>query len=319
MQEWQWKAYNIRILIITNKTPKEMITKEIKQKILAALEVSRGNFTGSDSKFAVSLGISASQYSRTKNGELDRVISDAQWISIARKIGVNLNETADWKTANTPVFQFVTAQLKACQDDSLSALLCDMADIGKTYSAKHYAANNKGVVYIDCSQVKSKQRLIRHIAKSFGVGSTGRYSDVYEDLVFYLKTLPTPLIVLDEAGDLDYTAFLELKALWNAVENACGFYMMGADGLEAKINRSISVKKVGYTEMFSRFGKRYGKVVPAGKEEKEKMLQASAAMIIKANAEARGVSVDVNKVLRKTMGEDNVPSLRRIYKELSKI
>jgi len=319
MQEWQWKAYNIRILIITNKTPKEMITKEIKQKILAALEVSRGNFTGSDSKFAVSLGISASQYSRTKNGELDRVISDAQWISIARKIGVNLNETADWKTANTPVFQFVTAQLKACQDDSLSALLCDMADIGKTYSAKHYAANNKGVVYVDCSQVKTKQRLIRHIAKSFGVGSTGRYSDVYEDLVFYLKTLPTPLIILDEAGDLDYTAFLELKALWNAVENACGFYMMGADGLEAKINRSISVKKVGYTEMFSRFGKRYGKVVPAGKEEKEKMLQASAAMIIKANAEARGVSVDVNKVLRKTMGEDNVPSLRRIYKELSKI
>jgi len=319
MQEWQWKAYNIRILIITNKTPKEMITKEIKQKILAALEVSRGNFTGSDSKFAVSLGISASQYSRTKNGELDRVISDAQWISIARKIGVNLNETADWKTANTPVFQFVTAQLKACQDDSLSALLCDMADIGKTYSAKHYAANNKGVVYVDCSQVKTKQRLIRHIAKSFGVGSTGRYSDVYEDLVFYLKTLPTPLIILDEAGDLDYTAFLELKALWNAVENACGFYMMGADGLEAKINRSISVKKVGYTEMFSRFGKRYGKVVPAGKEEKEKMLQASAAMIIKANAEARGVSVDVNKVLRKTMGEDNVPSLRRIYKELTKI
>ena len=221
-----------------------MITKEIKQKILKALELSRSNFSGSDSKFAVSLGISASQYSRTKNGELDRVISDAQWISIARKIGVNLNETADWKTANTPVFQFVTAQLEACQAGSLSAMLCDMSDIGKSYSAKHYTATHKGVVYVDCSQAKSKQRLIRHIAKSFGVDSTGRYADVYEDLVFYLKTLPTPLIILDEAGDLDYTAFLELKALWNAVENACGFYMMGADGLEAKINRSISVKKV---------------------------------------------------------------------------
>ena len=36
-----------------------MITKEIKQKILKALEVSRSNFAGSDSKFAVSLGISA--------------------------------------------------------------------------------------------------------------------------------------------------------------------------------------------------------------------------------------------------------------------
>ena len=290
-----------------------MITKEIKQKILKALEVSRSNFSGSDSKFAVSLGISASQYSRTKNGELDRVISDAQWMSIARKIGVNLNDTTEWKTANTPVFQFITTQLEACQAGSLSAMLCDMSDIGKSYSAKHYTATHKGVVYVDCSQAKSKQRLIRHIAKSFGVGSTGRYADVYEDLVFYLKTLPTPLIILD------YKAFLELKALWNAVENACGFYMMGADGLEAKINRSISVKKVGYTEMFSRFGRRYGKAVPLGKEEKEKMLQASAAMIIKVNAEARGVSVDVNKVLRKTMGDDRIPSLRRIYKELTKI
>lgn len=296
-----------------------MINNEIKKKILATLEVSRNNFAGSDSKFAISLGVSASQYSRVKNGELDKVLSDAQWISIARKIGINLNESTEWKTANTPVFEFITTQLEACQAGSLSALLCDMSDIGKTYTARHYASTHRGVVYVDCSQVKSKQKLIRHIAKSFGVGSTGRYADVYEDLVFYLKTLPTPLIILDEAGDLDYTAFLELKALWNAVENACGFYMMGADGLEAKINRSISVKKVGYTEMFSRFGKRYGKAVPVGKEEREKMLGASAAMIIKVNAQARGVSVDLNKILRKTMGEDNIPSLRRIYKELSKI
>ncbi|KAA6312859.1 hypothetical protein EZS27_036275, partial [termite gut metagenome] len=99
-------------------------------------------------------------------------------------------------------------------------------------------------------------------AKEFGVGCTGRYADVYEDLSYYLKTLPTPMIILDEAGDLDYAAFLEIKALWNATEMCCGFYMMGADGLKEKIRRSIAGKKVGYTELFSRFGKRYGKAVP---------------------------------------------------------
>jgi DNA transposition AAA+ family ATPase len=168
---------------------------------------------------------------------------------------------------------------------------------------------------VDCSQVKSKQKLVRYIAKEFGVGGTGRYSDVYENLVFYLKTLPTPLIILDEAGDLDYSAFLEIKALWNATELACGWYMMGADGLKEKIRRAIDGKKVGYTEIFSRFGKRYGKVVPTAREDGETMLQASAAMIIKAN----NPGVDVNKLLRSTMGEDNVPSLRRIYKELAKM
>ena len=294
-----------------------MLSNELKNRILEGLKQARERFDGSDAKFSVSLDINNSQYSRIKNGDIDKVLSDAQWISIARKLGVNLTDAPEWKTANTPVFQFITAQLAACQDNSLSALLCDLSDIGKTYTAKHYASTHKNVCYIDCSQVKSKQKLIRFIAKSFGVESVGRYNDVYEDLVFYLKTLSNPLIILDEAGDLDYSAFLEIKALWNATELACGYYMMGADGLKEKIHRAINTKKVGYTEIFSRFGKRYGKVVPVAREDSDKMLRDSAAMIIKANKGATGA--DANVILRKCMGEDGVPSLRRIYKELSKI
>lgn len=292
-----------------------MITKDIQSKILIAMQAARENFQGSDAKFAVSIGINAAQYSRVKNGDTDKVLSDAMWISIARKLGVNLTNSPEWKTANTPVYQFINAQLELCQNQSVSAILCDLSDIGKTYTAKQYAKTHKNVIYVDCSQVKSKQKLVRFIAKEFGVGSMGRYSDVYEDLVFYLKTLPTPLIIFDEAGDLQYDAFLEIKALWNATEMACGYYMMGADGLKEKMRRAMEGKKVGYTELFSRFGKRYGKVVPAGKEECEKLLQTSAAMIIKANAS----NVDVNKVLRSTLGEDNIPSFRRIYKELAKV
>jgi DNA transposition AAA+ family ATPase len=291
-----------------------MITTELKNRILEALAKSREMFAGSDAKFSVSIGINNAQYSRIKNGDTDKVLSEAQWISMARRLDVSLGNAPEWKTANTPVFQFITAQLEMCQERSLSALLCDLSDIGKTYTAQHYARTHKMAVYVDCSQVKSKQKLIRFIAKSFGVGSGGRYADVYEDLVFYLKTLPSPLIILDEAGDLDYTAFLELKALWNATEGAAGWYMMGADGLKEKMRRAIEGKKVGYTELFSRFGKRYGKVIPVAKEDSEKMLAASAAMIIKANEQQQ----DVNVILRKCMGDDNLPSLRRIYKELSK-
>lgn len=292
-----------------------MITTELKKQIIDGMAKARENFTGSDAKFAVSLGINGTQYSRVKRGQTEKILSDANWITIARKLGVSLNNMPEWKAANTPVFQFITAQLEACQASSLSALLCDLSDIGKTFTAKHYAKTHKNVVYVDCSQVKTKQRLIRHIAKAFGVGGTGKYSEVYEDLVFYLKTLPTPLIILDEAGDLQHDAFLEVKALWNATDMVCGYYMMGADGLQAKMRRAIDNHKVGYTELFSRFGKQYGKVVPAGDDSK-KFLQDTAAMIIKANAKE---GTDINKVLRLTMGADNMPSLRRIYKELVKV
>jgi hypothetical protein len=292
-----------------------MITNELKTKILEELARARELFTGSDARFSASIGINSSQYSRLKNGDTEKVLDEARWIGLARRLGVNLGNVPAWKTAETPVFRFITTQLEMCQEQGVSALLCDLSDIGKTYAAVHYAKTRRNVVHVDCSQVKTKQRLIRCIAKGFGVGSTGRYVDVYEDLVFYLKTIPTPLVILDEAGDLQYEAFLEVKALWNATEMACGYYMMGADGLREKMRRAISAKKVGYTEIFSRFGRRYGKVVPAGMEEGTRLLQSSAAMIIKANARE---GVDVNRLLKSTLGEDNVPSLRRVYKELMK-
>lgn len=287
----------------------------MKKKVLAAMAAARENFAGSDAKFAVSLGINSAQYSRVKNGETERVLSDQNWISLARHLGVNLNDAPEWKTAATPVFQYITAQLEMCQKNSMSTMLCDLSDIGKTYTAQHYAKTHRNAVYVDCSQVKSKTRLIRTIAKSFGVGSTGRFTDVYEDLVYYLKTLPDPLVILDEAGDLYYEAFLEIKAMWNATDGVCGWYMMGADGLKAKIQRAIENKKVGYTELFSRFGKRYGTVIPIEASERLQVTQATAMMIIKANCKE---DTDTGAVLRRTLGDDGMPSLRRIYKELMK-
>ena len=288
-----------------------MITTELKQRIVAELAERRNNFAGSDAKFAVSIGINNAQYSRIKNGETERVISDQNWLSLARILEIPVGNTPVWNIARTPVFDFITGQLAFCQSNATSRLLCDIADIGKTFSAKAYVKSNKNAIYVDCSQVKTKQKLVRFIAKEFGVGHTGKYSDVYADLVFYLRSLPSPLIILDEAGDLDYAAFLELKALWNATERSCGWYMMGADGLREKIRRSIDCKKVGYTEIFSRYGSRYQKASPDGSEELRKFKTVHAALIIKANCSE---DVNVQQMVARTDY-----SLRRIADELRKI
>ena len=62
-----------------------MITTEIKNKILDAVRANRANYP-SDAKHAASLGITTSVYSAVKNGQTERVLSDANWISIARKL-----------------------------------------------------------------------------------------------------------------------------------------------------------------------------------------------------------------------------------------
>ena len=286
------------------------LTIDIKNRILEAIKADRVNYP-SDNKHAVALGISASVYNNLKKGVTDKQVSDANWICMARRLCVQLKNEMAWVAAETPSFVFITEQLELCQRSGLSAILCDIPNLGKTFTARAYVKSHKNAIYVDCSQVKSKLKLIRYIAKEFGVDSNGRYYTVYEDLVYYLRTIDNPLIILDEAGDLQYEAFLELKALWNATERACAWYMMGADGLKEKINRAIEGKKVGYTEMFSRYGDSYSKVTPDDGKERTKFLKAQAAIVAKVNAPA---GTDVLKLVNLSGG-----GLRRLYTEIEKL
>jgi len=288
-----------------------MITIELKNKVVAEIRERRTKFAGSDAKYSISLGINNAVYSRMMAGEVDKILSDANWISLARLMSISLKNEPEWKTALTRTYIEITTKLEKCQEDSLSSMICDATDIGKTYTAMIYAKTHMNAKYIDCSQVKSKQKLVRHIAKEFGVGNTGKYNDVYEDLVFYLRSITNPIIILDEAGDLDYSAFLELKAMWNATERCCGWMMMGAEALQEKIRRGKDCKKVGYAEIFSRYGNRYQFVTPQNQDERKKFTQQQAALIIKANAPE---GTDTQKILYKTEG-----SLRRIRTEISKL
>lgn len=286
------------------------ITKKVKQRILAAMNENRRNYP-SDNKHAASLGVSPAVYSMLKGGQTEKVLSEANWITMARRLGVSLKSGSQWKAAQTPTFKYIWAQLTACQESGLSALLCDMPNIGKTFAARQYVSSHRNAVYVDCSQVKSKRALVKRIAQEFGVGTNGRYADYYEDLVFYLRTVENPLVVLDEAGDLQYDAYLELKALWNATERCCGWYMMGADGLKAKIERNVECAKVGYAEMMSRYGDRFCKVTPDESKAREAFLREQARMVAEANAPE---GADIGEIVRKADG-----ALRRVYVELEKL
>ena len=56
--------------------------------------------------------------------------------------------------------------------------------------------------------------------------------------------------------------------LRGAPEGSCGWYMLGADGLRDKISKGIKNKKVGYREIFARYGDKYTTLVPIDRNEK---------------------------------------------------
>lgn len=287
------------------------ISDTFKKRIIGAVSENRNNYDGSDSAYSKTLGINSAVYSRLIKGETEHILSEHKWIHIARVLDVRLNEEK-WNTARTDVYKKVESDLQNCKNNSTALILVDECGIGKTYSARSLVRKMKNAFYLDCSQAKNKQQFIRLFAKTIGVDNRGRYIDVKADLKYALLYMEQPLIVLDEAGDLDYPAFLELKELWNATEGACGWYMMGADGLKAKIERGINHRKVGYREIFDRFNNKYMKAVPVGAENKEAFYAKLIGDVLVANLptpEQKNLNVYVKKVLATDSGEHG--TLRR--------
>lgn len=285
-----------------------MITEKIKQQIRKALIADLANFT-SGFKHATALGINVSTHNQIKNGITDDILSEAKWIMLARRFNIQLNSKPGIKTVKTFVFEAVYAKLRFAQENSVSGILCDRADIGKTHTAKIYTRENKNVVYIDCGLYKTVQRFIRGIAREFGLNYTGNYYEVRDGLVFYLTTVRNPLVILDEFGDLPYNVYLEFKALWNATDRYCGWFAMGADGLSKKIERHINNRVVGFAEIFSRMGNGFQRITPAAAQDFKQFQAKQIADIAKANG-----CKDVQRLIA-----DTKLSLRRIPIGIAKL
>ena len=286
------------------------LTNDFKQKVLDELMQVRNNFTGSDNAFSTQWNINKSVLSRLKHGEIEGLLKDSQWLNIGRILNVNLCERK-WNTARTDVFTTIEQDIAFCRENSKARICVDDCGIGKTYTAKYLARTLTNCFYVDASQCKSKQLFIRTIAQTIGVETKGRLADVKENIKYYIKMLPQPIIIIDEAGDLSYEAFLELKEFWNATENACGWYMMGADGLRNKIERGINCKKVGYSEIFSRYSEKYTRVVPVNTHERQGFYKKLITDVLSVNCEDNEL---IQKTVARCLGNDThgvIGGLRR--------
>lgn len=266
-----------------------LLTQELKRDTLAAIredfaQKKQSTRSYTQSRHATYLGINTSVYSRISNNDTDKVLSDGEWIRIARKLNVP-SFTQQWQAARTRTFRIITGQLQACMLNSIGGIFCDDSSLGKTFACKHFALSYANVAYVDCSGVKTWPKLIRAIAAAFGFPPNGKLHDLRQTIIDNVLSLDNPLIILDEAGDLDDSAILSLKGLWNELESLCGWYMVGANGLRAKMERKLANNKVGYEEMFNRLGNRFQNVTGTMTiGEKDILKRGQIEQIAKANA-----------------------------------
>lgn len=250
----------------------------VRRELLSRREL----YGGTDGQFAKIYGLSAAVYSRLQKGELEKIISESQWLQIGRELDINPKEI-DWKTVRTKVYDNIEGAILFCQAYNRSMILVDDCGIGKTYCAKNIARTTRNVFYIDCSQCKNSRQFTKYLAKSLGIDTKGKFLDIKENVKYYLNQLDNPVVILDEAGDLEYSAFKDIKEYWNATDKRVGWFMMGADGLRALMDRAINNKKVGFAEIFSRFSDEYVRFTPNGVEDRKAFRQELLTQVATAN------------------------------------
>lgn len=256
----------------------------IRKKLLAAF--ANSGFP-SRAKYAVSIGITGSDFSNIESGKWranDRLLSAQKWMRIAREVGYEFNQRQSWQTAETVTYRAIRRQLEMCAHDGLCAMFCDEAGLGKTHAVREFCNNTPDAFYINGGSHPRKTAFIRALATAVGINpDRSKLEDVLLDTMTYIKSLPRPVLVVDEAGDLDNSTYLLLKRLYNELEFQCGIYMVGARGLKKRIDSAVRNRTNGFEEVFSRFGGRFTTVLPQGAKERMDFLRQEALLVAEAN------------------------------------
>ncbi|MBL8002357.1 MAG: ATP-binding protein [Flavobacteriales bacterium] len=266
---------------------KPQLTSETKEAIGKALMAAyKASGFESRAKYARSVDLSSSDFSNIEHEKWkqnDRLLSVQKWLRLARTIGFHFGEEEQWVTARTATYITISKQLEACQKKSMASIFCDMAGLGKSHVCKEYAATHRNAFYVNGGNYPNRWRFVRALAQAIGLDAKGTAEDVLQDVVFYLKSLQNPLLIIDEAGDMDNSTYRLLKRMYNELEFHCGFYMVGAPDLRKRIDSSIRLRRNSFEEVYSRFGGRYLDIVPADPIKQRAFLESEIIQVCTAN------------------------------------
>lgn len=289
-------------------------TREYRQKVLNALKEARELFSGSNGEFAKKYGLNQGIYSEIVNGKItadtEKKIGHRKWLSVGRLLGVTASERM-WRMARTDVFNMIEQYVDFCKEYSKAMMFVDECAIGKTYSALYLSRNRKNCFYLDATQCRSRRSFILHLARCIG-SDEGTVEEMEDSIKYTLCNIPSPVVIIDEAGALSYAALESLHGLWNGTENMCGWFMMGSDGLRTKLqNGKGRSRKNSFKELFSRFSSKYYSIVPTGKDDRLLFYRRLITDVLSVNVSDREMVKKVVNMCLDTHGETLETGLRR--------
>jgi hypothetical protein len=203
-------------------------------------------------------------------------ISDAALSTLrAGKYGANegllLNKIASgldfkdkkWVTVRTiGNYKRVLQVFNDARDQMMWIRISERAGAGKSEALEDlYNQDNTGsVVLIECEEWSPKQFLMK-IVEKIGLSDKAKYyhsQAVLLDLICgYFNSIAhlSPILLIDQFDKLKPSAKRQLIPLYNKTEDNLALIAAAPESLEIEIERGIRLRKAGYDEIDSRFGR----------------------------------------------------------------
>ncbi len=224
-----------------------------KGEIVKALRAYCDRYESQNKAAASMRGVSAATVSQMLNGNWD-LIKDEMWRNVAAQVGYRDDA---WRAVETTNFRELTTMYKDAQENSLVLAITGDAGSSKTFTARHFAANNKRVYLLCCNEFWNRKLFLSELLKVIGRDSSGyTVGEMMEAVVSELKKQEAPLLILDEADKLNDNALYFFIALYNQLEDECGIVLQATNYLEKRLARGVRLNKKGYNEIWSRVGRK---------------------------------------------------------------
>lgn len=225
------------------------------------------------------------------------LISDNMWNNVAKQIGFTQNE---WNLVETVDYRMMTNLLADAQQNNNVYAVVGAAGTGKTASIKAFRQNNKQTYVLSCNEFWNRKYFLGELLNAMGRDESGlTVAEMMYEVVSNLKKQKAPLIIMDEADKLSDQVLYFFITLYNQLEDQCGIVLCATNHLEKRIKRGLKLNKKGYSEIYSRMGKRF------------LMLNGVTSSDIRQVCQANGV-LDEKHIKEVTLATEN--DLRQVKK-----
>lgn len=208
----------------------------------------------SQNKAAASLkGVSAATISQMLNGNWE-LIKNEMWRNVSAQIGYS---DENWAAVETKNFADLTYMYADAKENSLVLAIIGDAGSSKTFTARHFAANNRRVYLLCCNEFWNRKLFLAELLTVMGRDYSGyTVGEMMGEVVSELKKQDAPLLILDEADKLSDQVLYFFITIYNQLEDECGIVLQATNHLEKRLKRGIKLNKKGYNEIWSRVGRR---------------------------------------------------------------